>query len=355
MADLPIPPWLNPPNYGELFLGGMRTGAAASEAAQRTALEAEQSRARIGLAAQQAQTEAMFNQQKLQQAREQAELSARVKMDIADRAARERQAKIAIDTAYKTSLLGLNQSKMEQAKIANDFKIKQAADKSAAMMEYENVIGQIDRSDLNEDQKREAKNRAIMTLGPRMSGGSMAGIAPMLKQMAPPPNLTAKPIPIEGGGTLDNIYDVGGKPFRSGVGTEDKSMQEYRKVRAGILADSIKSLKSDLIKTTDEEVKKKLKEQIASEEKEMQSLFIKGDQQQQEGMIYARDPITGKISLKVAPAANIGEAMGQWQAPPPQQQFDFSTPFSPVPIPEDQRDESVPDTSSPLRIPIFHP
>ena len=123
---LPATPWLNPPDYGGMYLGGLRTGAEVGMNQARLAASAQEASAR--LAASMAQ-----HQQQLAQSQMIAEMETAAKMKIADQNARMEQQRIAVDNEYKNIMIGLQRQEIENKAKVDQMRLTEFADRSAAI------------------------------------------------------------------------------------------------------------------------------------------------------------------------------------------------------------------------------
>lgn len=165
---LPPTPWLNPPDYTGAFVHGAQIGASAQEAQNRLAATFAEANARLQAASQSRAAELAHQEQM-------AQMQSQIRLQIADQRAKEQQQRIAIDSAYKESQIGLERERLKETHAANQFRLQQQASRTATMMQAQQEIEA--GGDPNEVWSR---------LGPAATG-SLAGVGPMARAAHPAP------------------------------------------------------------------------------------------------------------------------------------------------------------------------
>jgi hypothetical protein len=136
MASYPIPAWLSPEaahGYGEL-------AGAASRAAQSAQLQREQMAQESSRAAMQAQMEQQRLAQQAQQQQQQLAQAAKIHSDTLNQNLLVQSQKIAIDQAYKNSIIGLKAQDSDLKDKEFQEKTKQAAGRFAATQSFQKAI-----------------------------------------------------------------------------------------------------------------------------------------------------------------------------------------------------------------------
>jgi hypothetical protein len=156
MANVTIPPWLQPADVAGDYQRGLQIGSQVAEAQARLSQQAQETSTRLTMAAEQEQREAAVRQQQIQ-----------------------------VTQAYHQEQAQLRQQQLAEIKAVNDQKTVNAARQFAARQQWQQLSSQIDNNpNLTDEQKDNAKSRAIMSLAPQM-GTAGTEAAAMIRDLRP--------------------------------------------------------------------------------------------------------------------------------------------------------------------------
>lgn len=279
-----IAPWLQPANPTGNFLEAYRTSASLAEARARAQQEAALATQRMMQEAAMQQSQIGLAHEKLAQDAEQTQVALQMRQQEHERESMVEQQKMEIAKSYHEQQTALRKQQLDEAAKANEAKMKQWAETSAAKMQYSREMeGIANNPDLTPDQKQQARSEATFKYGPMMVGasgmGSMLGTA---QKMAPPPSPSW--VGAEEGGAPGHFLQ-GGRAYVPPQQREDPLARSARIVAADEykkLTTEKFNLEKTLAETNDKDIRANLEDQITKKTRRQRML-------QQELGIIPRD------------------------------------------------------------------
>lgn len=240
-------PWIKAYDPAQEFLGGYSQGAQVAEANARMAQAAQQHAQQIQHAAQQ-----------LQQQQHEAQMRHEIEQQRLEQNSRIEQQQLEISRAYHDAQIGMQQQRLQEAKVMNDQRIKQYADMAAGRMEISKRVA-----------AGEDFDKVMMEVGPRAFGNSSSAVSSAMRiaerRQAPPPQWTQ---PNEETGAPGYMTDSKGNVHfaPSGRRGSGKEMDEFDKEKFETAKAEIKKLQDKVITDGLSRLPKKLKENMDQQE-----------------------------------------------------------------------------------------